>query len=56
MNDFNRRLLKRGVGSDDWEEFPGRSVAHGFAGPDRGGRGAAVGRVPGRFRQGTRRT
>ncbi|GLW24950.1 hypothetical protein DI270_016085 [Microbispora triticiradicis] len=40
MNDFdffvgtwdvaNRRLLKRGVGSDEWEEFPGRCVAYGF--------------------------
>ncbi|MBB2742908.1 UNVERIFIED_ORG: hypothetical protein FHR35_002730 [Microbispora rosea subsp. rosea] len=26
----NRRLLKRGVGSDEWEEFPGRCVAYGF--------------------------
>lgn len=42
MNDFdfyvgtwdvaNRRLLKRGVGADEWEEFPGRSVAHSVFG------------------------
>jgi hypothetical protein len=40
MNDFdffagtwnvaNRRLTKRLAGSDDWEEFPGRSVARRF--------------------------
>ncbi|GII02321.1 hypothetical protein [Planobispora takensis] len=42
MNDFdffvgtwdvvNRRLLRRNSGSDEWEEFPGRSVARGFFG------------------------
>ncbi|MEW9528863.1 hypothetical protein [Microbispora sp. NPDC049125] len=42
MNDFdffigewnvvNRRLVKRGVGSTEWDEFPGRSVAHGMFG------------------------
>ncbi|TYB34289.1 hypothetical protein FXF50_28330 [Micromonospora sp. AP08] len=26
----NRRLRKRHVGSDDWDEFPGTSVAHSF--------------------------
>ncbi|MFR9779868.1 hypothetical protein ACL02O_27905 [Micromonospora sp. MS34] len=26
----NRRLAKRHVGSDDWDEFPGTSVAHSF--------------------------
>lgn len=26
----NRRLRKRHVGSDDWDEFPGISVAHSF--------------------------
>ncbi|MGC4760165.1 hypothetical protein [Micromonospora trifolii] len=29
-NVVNRRLRKRLVGSDEWEEFPGVSVAHGF--------------------------
>ncbi|MFF3665667.1 hypothetical protein [Microtetraspora malaysiensis] len=42
MNDFdfyigtwnvaNRRLVKRGAGSSEWEEFPGRSVAHSVFG------------------------
>ncbi|MFC4529946.1 hypothetical protein [Sphaerisporangium dianthi] len=42
MNDFdfyvgtwnvaNRRLVKRNAGCTEWEEFPGRSVAHGFWG------------------------
>ncbi|SCF14814.1 hypothetical protein GA0070607_6131 [Micromonospora coriariae] len=31
-NVVNRRLRKRLVGSDEWEEFPGMSVAHGFFG------------------------
>ncbi|MFE9689408.1 hypothetical protein [Micromonospora sp. NPDC005806] len=26
----NRRLTKRHVGSDDWDEFPGTTVAHSF--------------------------
>lgn len=26
----NRRLAKRHVGSDDWDEFPGTHVAHSF--------------------------
>ena len=26
----NRRLAKRHVGSDEWDEFPGTSVAHSF--------------------------
>lgn len=28
----NRRLVKLLVGSDEWDEFPGRSVCHGFFG------------------------
>ncbi|RLP96052.1 hypothetical protein [Micromonospora sp. CV4] len=51
-NVVNRRLRKRLVGSDEWEEFPGLSVAHGFFGggghfdeitfPTRGSAGATV--------------
>jgi hypothetical protein len=26
----NRRLVRRHVGSDDWDEFPGSTVAHSF--------------------------
>src|SRR5947207_11936766 len=26
----NRRLVKRLVGSDEWDEFPGTSTCHGF--------------------------
>ncbi|MEU4644827.1 hypothetical protein [Micromonospora sp. NPDC023814] len=48
----NRRLYERHVGSDDWDEFPGVSVARGFFGgagsfdeitfPTRGFSGATV--------------